>query len=392
MTQLVDPRLFDHATELQKQFIEASNRLGSFRAAARELGKHPDQVRTSIRSLEKRLGLRGLGHFEEGPPQMAPEGFGIKGTSTLYDGKGNVAARWVKTKREDVIAETLIREFIEDLAHGITGTSRLVPAPVHSYKDLLAVYPMGDPHFGLYAWAEECGETFNLQIAEETLCGAIDRLVECTAPAETAIILNLGDFFHSDNESNRTARSGNALDVDGRYSQIMKIGLRAMIYSVERTLQKHQKVIVRNVKGNHDTHSSFALSLALDAYFSNNDRVHVELNANDFWYYRWGKVLIGATHGDKAKPNDLPGIMSVDRAKDWGETTHRYWYHGHIHHKSVKEGMGATVESFNTLAARDAWHSGEGYRAGRDMLSILLHCEHGEVERHRCDIGMLQKA
>jgi len=31
-----------------------------------------------------------------------------------------------------------------------------------------------------------------------------------------------------------------------------------------------------------------------------------------------------------------------------------------------------------------------GYRAGRDMRLIVLHKEYGEVERHRCDISMLQ--
>lgn len=391
-TLLVDPRLLEGATELQRTYIEAANRLGSFRAAARELNKHPDQVRSSIRSLERRMNLRGLGHFEDGPPQMAPQGFGIKGTSTLYDRNGEVAARWVKTKREDDMAEEIIREFIEDLAVGIKGTSPITPAPQLVYKDLLAVYPMGDPHFGLYAIAEETGDDFNLETAERDLCAAIDRLVECTAPAETAVILNLGDFFHTDNSSNQTSRSKNALDVDGRWPQIMKIGLRAMIYCISRALQKHQTVIVRNVKGNHDDHSSFALALALDCYFSNNDRVKIEMTTNAFWYLRWGKVLIGATHGHEAKPADLPGIMACDRAEDWGVTKFRYWYHGHIHHKAVKEYPGVIVESFNTLAARDAWHSGEGYRAGRDMLSILLHCEYGEVERHRCDIGMLKKA
>jgi hypothetical protein len=34
------------------------------------------------------------------------------------------------------------------------------------------------------------------------------------------VILNLGDFFHADNELNRTQVSGNALDVDTRYAKV----------------------------------------------------------------------------------------------------------------------------------------------------------------------------
>jgi hypothetical protein len=47
------------------------------------------------------------------------------------------------------------------------------------------------------------------------------------------------------------------------------------------------------------------------------------------------------------------------------------------------------VEAFRTLAARDAWHAGQGYRAGRDMRLLVHHKDFGEVERHRCDIAML---
>jgi hypothetical protein len=47
------------------------------------------------------------------------------------------------------------------------------------------------------------------------------------------------------------------------------------------------------------------------------------------------------------------------------------------------------VETFRTLAAKDAWHAGKGYRSGRDMYAITHHINHGEIMRTRCDIGML---
>jgi hypothetical protein len=102
--------------------------------------------------------------------------------------------------------------------------------------------------------------------------------------------------------------------------------------------------------------------------------------------------LIGATHGDTTKPEQLLGVMASDRAEDWGQTKHRYWYTGHVHHQSVREFAGVTAESFRTLAAKDAYAAGHGYRAGRDMRCIVLHRDHGEVERHRVDVGMLEPA
>ena len=108
-----------------------------------------------------------------------------------------------------------------------------------------------------------------------------------------------------------------------------------------------------------------------------------------FWYYRFGKVLIAATHGDTVKHKDLLGVMASDRSEDWGQTKYRYWYTGHVHNQTVTELAGVTCESFRTLAAKDAWAAGAGYRAGRDMRAIIHHKDWGEVERHRCDVGML---
>jgi hypothetical protein len=68
------------------------------------------------------------------------------------------------------------------------------------------------------------------------------------------------------------------------------------------------------------------------------------------------------------------------------------WLSGHIHHDSKKEYNGVIVESFRTLAARDAWHASMGYKAGRDMKAILMHREFGEIERHVVTVEMLEAA
>jgi hypothetical protein len=170
----------------------------------------------------------------------------------------------------------------------------------------------------------------------------------------------------------------------------MQVGLRALIHIIKRALEKHAEVIVRIVKGNHDPNSSFALALALDAYFHADERVRIDLSPAVHWYLPFGKVLLGVTHGDQAKARDLPGIMAADRPELWGASTFRRWLAGHVHHDRVEEFAGATVEYFRTLAGSDAWHAGMGYRAGRDMRCIVFHREFGEVERHRVDISMVR--
>lgn len=347
---------------------------GNKTAAAAELGI----PRTTLRN---RLANRQI--------TSASAGIGVHGTSTLYDAEGNPKLQWVKVKADSALAEQVLREFVNDLIAPIKGKAPKIAEPEHSNADLLAVYPMGDPHFGMYAWAEEAGDDFDTHIAENLTCAAIDRLIASAPTAETAIILPLGDLIHADNTTSRTPASGATLDVDTRWAKVMQIGLRAMIYAIKQALAKHKKVIVRIVKGNHDPHASIGIALAIDAYFHGNERVTVDLNPSAHWYYKFGSVLIGSTHGDTTKEKDLLGVMATDRAKDWGDTTKRYWYCGHIHHVAKKEYPGVLVEYFRTLAPKDAWHAGQGYRAGRDMCCIVHHRNHGEIERHQCDVGMI---
>ena len=204
-------------------------------------------------------------------------------------------------------------------------------------------------------------------------------------------MIELGDFFHADDSKAVTPGHGNKLDVDTRWAKVLVIGLRAMKHAILRLLEKHKKVIVRINPGNHDPHTSYMLAIALAEFFSNNDRVTIDLSPAAHWYYRFGKVLIGTTHGDTTKLKDLQGVMAADRAQDWGATEQRYWYCGHIHHVEVREAPGVITEYFRTLAARDAWHAGQGYRAGRDMRCIVHHKDFGEIERQRCDVAMIEK-
>ena len=111
-----------------------------------------------------------------------------------------------------------------------------------------------------------------------------------------------------------------------------------------------------------------------------------------YQYHQFGKNLIGVTHGDQCKPQDLESIMAADMPKEWGGSRHRYWYTGHVHHDQVKEYRGCKFESFRTLAAKDAWHAGAGYRSDRDLKVIILHKDHGEVERYTINITQFQGA
>lgn len=346
-------------------------------------------VQDSLSRLRKKAALHGWAPAHD-MTHVAPQGFRVKGTSTLYGEDGKPRMQWVKTTQDHERSEQIVREFVASMTQEVKGLHKATPSPDKRESDLLTVYPLGDPHFGLYSWAKETGDDFDLKIAEAVTCQAIDRLILTSPKSETALLLNLGDFFHADDSTNQTPSSGHALDVDSRYQLVLQTGIKSMVYCIKRMLEHHAKVHVWMLPGNHDPHSSLALALCLSAFFDAEPRVAVDLSPGLFKYLEWGSVLIGAHHGHATRMGDLPAVMACDQAEAWGRTKHRYWYCGHIHHKYVdKEHPGVMVETFRTLAGRDAWHAGKGYRAGRDMYAITHHIKHGEVMRTRCDIGML---
>jgi hypothetical protein len=382
--------LVQFATVRQTEIIAAIEKHGTYRKAAKALGVALGTVADSMAGLKKRAAAQGHSPQHD-MTHVVPDGYVVKGVSTYYDEDGKPRGQWVKSSIHADRQRELLEAAAAVMAEEVKGLGPITKPPKQTMEDLLCVYPQGDPHVGLLSWAEEVGENFDLKVAEDLMCSAVDRLVDSAPPAETALLLNLGDMYHADSQSNTTVKSSNQLDVDGRWAKIQQVGLRAMLHCIRRLLEKHARVEVKINRGNHDGHSAYALSLMLSCYFHAEPRVHVDLSPAVAWYYQFGQVLIGSTHGDTLKSKDMMSIMADDCPKAWGETKHRQWYVGHVHHQQVQEYRGGTVEYFRTLAARDAWHAGQGYKAGRDMRLIVLHKDHGEIERHTCDIGMLQQ-
>jgi hypothetical protein len=340
-----------------------------------------------VKRVKDRAALQGYSPDHD-MTHVAPDTHIVKGTRTLYK-DGEQVLQWVKTNKKHDDQLAVMRECITALTEDLPRVTSM-PAPSDYASDKLAVYPMGDPHIGLLCWGEETGDRHNLDIGVAELCAAVNRLVNTAPSCEHALIINLGDYFHSDTMNNKTWRSGHDLDVDGRWLKVLRAGIKAMRTCIESSLEKHNQVTVINVVGNHDDHSSMFLSAALSNIYENEPRVTINDAPTATHYYRFGNSLIGTHHGDKIKADRLPLVMASERPKDWGDTKYRAWYTGHVHHDSAKEYNGCTVETFRTLAARDAYASSHGYLSLRDMKCIVHHIDYGEIERHTVSVPMLR--
>lgn len=320
-----------------------------------------------------------------GPEFEMPEGHSVKGVSALVDADGRVVQKWIKT-REEPSATDLMADMMDAYTRGefdSIGAAPVIQREGGQLEDTLTLYPFADLHVGLFSWGKETGTNWDLKISEEVHANAIADMMDRSPNSREAVILGGGDLIHSDNNENKTARSGNALQVDGRYQKVLMSACRLMVMATDRALRKHEHVTVRILPGNHDEHASVAVAYFLLAWFRDNLRVTVDIDPSVFWWMRFGKVMLGATHGHTVKLPDMPQIMAHRRAEDWGATRFRYVHGFHIHHKSkyVSEGHGCICESHQTPTPQDAWHYASGFLSGRSMQSITYSPEYGEVSR-----------
>lgn len=384
LQQAVDARsqhatLSEAAASLGIPWGTLKNRLA--RAAERGMmGTSPVLPGYAIKSVASKQGDAWVKQTKEhGDVFAVPDGHTIKGVSALVDSEGRVIQQWMKTTQD--ARQDATREAIEAAFARYAGHSTLPPAPTYTDADLLTIYPIVDLHLGLYAWGRETGADYDLKIAADLLRKSVSGLVARSANSALAIILDLGDYFHADDSRNQTKRSGNPLDVDTRYARVLQVGVELVIECIELALQKHDRVIYRKLPGNHDDETSLMLAIAIAAWFRNNPRVTVDTDPSRFFKHVHGKVMIAATHGDMLKMGDMAGFMAANWPKEWGATEFRYAYTGHVHHDRVKSGGGVRAESFNTLAAKDAWHAASGYVSPRSAVSITMHKDMGEIDR-----------
>lgn len=382
-------------TKPQEEALALVKKHGGVRTAAVAEG-------LNVRSFQKRVARARAALTKTKVPIPTPGGMGeheiwdgqkLKGYSAMFHQEKGEVIRWVKTNEDlDRTLEILsqqIESWVDDQDFKISPVKRRLKT---TNEDLLTLYPMGDPHFGLYCWAKEVGADFDLDIAEQDLAAAVDYLVAQSPPSKRGVLMNLGDFFHYDSMENLTPRSGHVLDSDTRPQRMIDIGVRALRRCIQRMLEKHEIVEMINVPGNHDPILSRSMNVFFRNIYENEPRIIVHDDPTTRYYLEHGLNLIGAVHGHQTKDKDLPGVMAMEKAQSWGRTKFRTFFRGHHHHDSRVEYNGCVVEQLRTLTPGDAYAVGAGYLSGRDMKAIVLHKLFGEQARFTCGIEVLRSS
>lgn len=346
----------------------------------------------NIRNVELRrskLAKSGIGHGNEGIKKLVPDGYLVKGTSTMIDAEGNEKIRWVKTSVDNERLEILLEQAREAFCSEIPKCEEVKHSGKDTNPDLMTLYPIFDIHIGMMAHRHESGENYDTATAEKLMGSYFDHAISVSPASEKAVILVGGDYLHSDGLEAVTPASGHCLDQDSRYAKLVYIAIRSIRGAVEKMLKKHKSVDIQIIEGNHDQSGMVWLRAAMAAFYENESRVFVDVSPAIMHKTRFGSTLLGYTHGHTMKKAEgRLAAMATDYRKDFGECEFVYCHSGHFHHATVTECTLGIDEVHPALASKDAYAARGGWRSYRQAAAIVYHKEFGEVGRHIYRPGM----
>ena len=245
---------------------------------------------------------------------------------------------------------------------------------------LLVIDP-ADVHIGKLATVSETGEEYNSNIAIERVLSGVAGIIEKSKGFQIDKILYIigNDILHTDT-TRRTTTGGTNQDTDGMWYENFMTAKRLNIAIIEQLLMLAD-VYVQYDPSNHDYMSGYFLADTISSWFSKNKNIEFNCSIAHRKYFRYHNNLIGTTHGDGAKEQDLPMLMAHE-SQDWGSCKHKYFYTHHIHHKKSKDYMGVTVESVRSPSGPDGWHSRNGYQHAPKAIEAFIHSKvNGQVAR-----------
>jgi hypothetical protein len=252
---------------------------------------------------------------------------------------------------------------------------------IENEDSYLLVIDPADIHIGKLCSAFETGEDYTNQIAVSRVLDGVKGILQKISSFNIDKILFIGgnDILHVDNPK-RTTTAGTSQDTDGMWYDNFLIAKQLYIDILEMLLSVADVHFTFN-PSNHDYTNGFFLAQVIETYFKNCTNITFDCSIAHRKAFKYHNNLIGTTHGDGAKLQDLPLLMAVEFSTEWASTKHRYVYTHHVHHKTSKDYAGITIESLRSPSGTDSWHHRNGYLSIK-AIEGFLHCKHnGQIAR-----------
>lgn len=294
---------------------------------------------------------------------------------------------WYKSKKVSVFAKNKVKSYEEvkdDILKEMREYSPNYPT-IQREKignpHLLVIDP-SDIHIGKIAVAAETGEDYSIKKAvNRTKRGVHNLLNKSSGYNFDQVLFIVGnDALHVDNAKSSTT-AGTHQDTDSLWHVAFQAAKNMYVELIELLMQVAD-VHILYCPSNHDFTHGFFLADTLKSWFRDSENVTFDADIIHRKYFKYGKNMIEADHGDGCKMKDTPMLMAHEAPKMWAECPYRYSYKHHIHHK-VKAGtvveyghdsIGVSIEFLRSPSPADGWHHRNGY-VNLPAIEAFVHCK-----------------
>ena len=366
-------------TPSQKEAYDAVKKHGSIRKAARELGK---SYTGTHRLYNKYLNYISADEAVKG----AMKSVGMSDADALHSGwiKSETASLYFKMPNEGGKPKAdIIRDMFENVPACLP-----IPDPREYTEGLMTVYPIFDAHIGMRASVGESGADMDNEIAQKRIANGVGQCIASSPASEMAVVIIGGDALHANDQTAQTPQSKHVLDVASSFEEAVECAINTFAACIEMAAAKHYGVTVAVIPGNHDRDAYLAIMYALRERYRDNPRIEVQRKAGEFFVMEWGKCMICAHHGDKAKAERLVMHMADEWSEMWGRTRFRYYFTGHLHHAKLQDIGGVQVEQLRAATTKDSYAASHGYSSRSDLQAITYRTDVGEVSRVRVSLDV----
>lgn len=307
----------------------------------------------------------------------------------------NVPHYWDKTNKErsvfvknpNYVSDLSATKPLEELQKALIDDLKQYSPKYNTYirehqndSNLLVIDP-ADVHIGKLCSSFEVGESYNNQIAVNRVLNGVNGILNKVSSLNIDKILFIigNDILHIDNPK-RTTTSGTPQDTDGMWHSNFIIAKQLYVDIIEKLMCVADVEVIFN-PSNHDYTNGFFLAQLIETHFRNSENVKFDCSISHRKYFVYHDNLIGTTHGDGAKQQDLPMLMA-NESNAWTNCKHRYFYIHHFHHKISKDYMSVCVESLRSPSGTDSWHHRNGYEHAPKAIEGFIHDKkHGQIMR-----------
>lgn len=267
-------------------------------------------------------------------------------------------------------------------------------------KDNIMIVDPADVHVGKLATIFETGEEYNCKIAVERVKDGVSGILNKTMgfPLEKIILVTGNDILHVDSPRSTTT-AGTYQDSSEMWYDSFNKAVACFVDVIKMLMARADVHVIYN-PSNHDYVNGFHFAQVLKAYFANSENITFDVSIAHRKYFHYGVNLIGTTHGDGAKVQDLPDLMKTEARKAWAKSKYGYWYCHHIHHKDKRKSQGKSmiqvekdymdvtvfgdktkgdgkdyvnVEYLRSPSGTDSWHHRNGYQHSPKCIEAFIH-------------------